>query len=225
MGVSNTTDQVAAAVGLNMQTAAEKQIASAAEYGVQLDVKTTVYLNDGSKAWPSTLAQALCDSPALADGTRQDMADLITRMLNLTKPFNATRLSRKLSAKAAEVARDILKRFGYTPDKLDIGLDIRDTVKAGKVIPDYIESTIRTRFEPDGLWLVDRWYPYERIKSYETDFPWYCFGIRFAGYVIPLSSVLAMRSIGIGQFQLLDTAACNSASADQLARRESLIKS
>jgi hypothetical protein len=224
MELSSTTNMVAAAVGMNMQAVADLQIASAADYGVSLDVRTEVYVSDGSKTWPSTLATALCEKPELAKGTRQDMADLVTNDLQLSKPFNVTRLSQKLSSKAVEVVSDTLKRFGYLTFHLERGLDIRDIVKAGKVVSDHTESKIQTKFAPDGVWLGSKWYPYERISSYETGKPWYCFGIRFAGYVTPLSTVLAMRDIGISQFIGLDEAALHGATPDQAGRREVLLR-
>jgi hypothetical protein len=220
--MDNTTGIVAMAVGMNMQTMADEQILAAQQHGVALDVKTEVYVNDGSKSWPSTLAYSLCDNPRLAQGTRQDMADLITKSLTLDKPFNPTRLSRALSSKAKSLVSDILRRFGYNPAKLDTGMDIRDTVKSGDAIVDDTESTIRTKFQTDGVFLAGKWYPYERVNSYETEMPWYCLGIRFAGCVIPLKTVLAMRGVGIGQFIELDEAARKRASADQVARRVAL---
>jgi hypothetical protein len=211
------------AVKMNMDTAAEKQIGGAAQFGVTLDVKTEVHVNDGSKAWPTAFAFALCRSPSKAEGSRQDMANLITSLLRLGKPFTPARLSKRLSNKSQSLICEILSKHGYSTINVNTGLDIRDAVKAGANSPSNDNHTIISRFEIDGAWLGEKWYPYERTSSYATDAPWYCFGLRFAGDLIPLKTVLAMRDIGVSQFIQLDEAAQKRATPDQMRRRKALM--
>lgn len=225
MHSSNDGSAIAVAVGMNMRTAADEQTRKASEYGVSLDVKSEVFVNDGSKAWPGALATTLCGAPELASGTRSDMAVLITKTLVLTKPFSPARLSRALSTKARAVVREILGRFGYNTMSINTGLDIRDSVKNGFVTASNDFHTINTRFEFDGVWLGNNWHPYFRYVSYETGKPWYCLGLRIAGDLIQLKTVLAMRDIGIGQFIQLDEAASRVASGERQQRRKSLLSS
>jgi len=49
-------------------------------------------------------------------------------------------------------------------------------------------------------------------------------GIRFAGDLIQLKTVLAMRDIGVSQFMELDKAAYGRATADQISKREYINK-
>lgn len=211
------------AAKIHMQAAAESAETSACRIGVDIDVSSAVYANDGSRAWPSTLARALCESPELAQGSRDDMAKLITTRLSLSKPFQSQRLSRELSAKSRPVVREILSKHGYTSLGFTTGLGIRDAVRAGKGTPVSHERSISTRFEADGVWLGPYWYPYERVASYATDQPWYCLGLRFAGDLIPLKTVLAMRDFGISEFMELDALAMRASNADQMKRRAALI--
>jgi len=117
-----------------------------------------------------------------------------------------------------------LSDHGYGSDTAKSGIGIRDAVKAGIALSNVRESMIKTTFHADGIELGDRWYSYERIASYETELPWYCFGLRFAGDLIPLKTVLAMRGLGLSEFQCLDAAAMNLATSDKLASRAWLLK-
>jgi hypothetical protein len=223
MSTTNTADMVAAAVGMNMRAAAEEQTRCAEQYGLSIDVVSSVFVNDGSKAWPSTLALTLCEHPDLAHGTRSDMAELITKCLALSKPFSPARLSRPLSAKAKILTVSILKRFAYNHTSVNTGLDIRDAVKAGVSAIGDVKHEIKTHFEADGVFLGNKWFPYERIRTYETGMPWYYLGLRFAGELIPLKAVLAMRDTGISQFIQLDEISQRVASPDRLERRTALM--
>jgi hypothetical protein len=218
----NMSGLVQAAVGLNMRRTATEQMLSAAGNGVNVEVSSSVYIVDGAKTWPTALTNALCRNPSLAAGTRQDMADLITRELHLSGPFNATRLSRSLSTKAKKLIDLILVQHGYIPTLADTGLGIRDAVKAGAASTDTLETPIKTKFHADGVTLGDKWYAYERVATYETEMPWYYLGLRFAGVSIPLKTLLAMRDIGIGEFQALDATAYLIASPDQQRGRDKL---
>lgn len=216
------SDDVIAGIGLNMRTEAKEQELAAARIGVGVDVRTQVYKNDGSKNYATELAKALCESPSLANGTREDMAALITSRLGLPKPFVATRLSRSLSVKAKSLVTRIMNEHGYDTSGLDRPVDIRDIIKSGQRKDSTGEHVISTRFEVDGVWLGGKWYPYERVVTYETDSPWYYLGIRFARDLIQLKNVLSMRDVGINQFIGLDEAARNRATREQLATRARL---
>jgi hypothetical protein len=220
--VSNHAGFVAVAVADNLKRTAVEQVAKAAEVGADISTKIQAFVNDGSKNWPTALATALCTSPELAEGTRDDMALLITKELNLKTQFVANRLSRDLSATARKLVTVILSGNGYCTDSLKSGLDIRNIVKAGKGEGDTGSHTINTRFEVDGVWLGRSWYPYEYFVTYETDRPWYFIGIRFAGDLIQLKTVLAMRDIGINQFINADEVAHKKATPDQLNRRQAI---
>lgn len=216
------TDDVLAGVGLNMRTKAKEQELAAAYSGVDVHIKTQVYKNDGSKNYATELAKALCESPSLASGTREDMAAIITSALGLPKPFVATRLSRSLSAKAKTLVTRIMHEHGYNTSGLDKAIDIRDIIKSGQRKDSTGEHTINTRFEVDGVWLASKWYPYERVVTYETDSPWYYLGVRFAKELIQLKTVLAMRDIGITQFIGLEKLARSRATTEQITTRAKL---
>lgn len=207
-----------------MRTKAAEQELSAAADGVSVAVSSTVHIDDGAKNYATVLATALCDRPDLASGTREDMGQLITTAMKLSRPFNPARLSRALSIRAKGLVSTILHRYGYNTATLINGLDIRDIVRAGTDALPSDEHAIRTRFEIDGVWLGAKWYPYERYATYETGCPWYRMGIRFAGDLIQLKTVLAMRDIGVSQFMELDKAAYGRATADQINKRENINK-
>ncbi|BAO86002.1 hypothetical protein [Caballeronia cordobensis] len=216
------TDTVLAGVGLNMRNKAEEQELAAAHIGVAVDIKTKVHKQDGSKNYATELAKALCETPALAKGTREDLATLITTRMGLDKPFGAYRLSKALTSTAKRMVVSIMNEHGYNTIGLNSALDIRNIIQSGERADSTGEHTINTRFEVDGVWLGRKWYPYERFVTYETDSPWYFLGIRFAGNLIQLKNVLAMRDIGINQFIGLDEAAHKRATAGQLATRAKL---
>lgn len=218
---------VHAAVKMNMRTKGNEQEISAARYGVNIDVISSVYVNDGAKNWPTVLATNLCNNPSLALGTRDDLAHMLTSACSMptATPFMATRLSRNLSVKAKALVDPILAGNGYGVELAVTGVGIRDAVRAGVNASNMRESVLKTTFHPDGIELGDRWYSYERIASYETGLPWYCFGLRFAGNVIPLKTVLAIRGFGISEFLNLDAAAMQLANTDQMKTRARLLAS
>ncbi|WP_175787184.1 MULTISPECIES: hypothetical protein [Burkholderia] len=207
-----------------MRTKAAEQELSAASIGVAVTVETTVHTDNDSKNYATVLATTLCETPDLAIGTREDMGQLITKAMSLSRPFNPARLSRALSLRAKNLVSGILSHYGYNPASLVKGLDIRDIVRAGTNMAPSDEHTVRTRFEVDGVWMGSAWYPYGRCRTYATDLPWYYLGIRFAGDFIPLRIVLAMRDIGVGQFIALDKAAHARATVEQISNRESINK-
>jgi hypothetical protein len=213
---------VRTAVRLNMRRKAAEQELSAAGNGVGVVVETRVFATDGSKNYATVLADTLCGDPRLAAGTRQDLANLITVKMNLDTPLNPTRLSRALSSRAKFLVDKILRLNGYNPILADTGLGIRDAVKAGKESASSIEVSMTTTFYAGGVSLGNKWYPYERVATYETEKPWYYLGVRFAGDCIQLKTILAMRGIGIGQFQDMDDSACASATQEQRIARAKL---
>jgi len=223
--VSNHASFVAFAVADNLKRTAEGQVASAAAVGADISTKIQTFVNDGSKNWPTALATVLCANPELAEGTRDDMAQLITESLSLKAQFVASRLSRDLSSKARKLVATILTNSGYIADSLRTGLDIRNIIKAGKGEVNGGSHTIKTRFEVDGVWLGQTWYSYEYFVTYETGCPWYFLGIRFAGELVQLKTLLAMREIGINEFIESDEAAYKRATPDQLRYRDLLTRS
>lgn len=215
-------DDVIAGIGLNMRTTAKEQELAGASNGVAVDIRTTVHKRDGSKNYATVLAKVLCETPSLANGTREDMANLITTHMGLDKPFGAYRLSKALTTAARLKVASIMNEHGYSTAGLNTALDIRNIIQSGECADSTGQHTINTRFEVDGVWLGGKWYQYERVVTYETGYPWYYLGIRFAGTLIQLKNVLAMRDIGINQFIGLDEAAGKRAAVEQLARRTAL---
>jgi|GEM_PF-1931720 len=226
----------AAYAAANMANAAEQQARMYAEDGTALAIVTKVHVIDGYKNWPGTLAKALVSSPELSEGTRQDMADLIQSELQHPDAFPPTRLSKPLSDKARQVVASILSDAMYDASSLSNGLSIRDAVKAGKQAgSDAIESAISTSFHPDGVTFIEKvprdretgkcgkFYPYVSVTSYDEK-PWHRLGIRFAGQTLPMTVVLAMRSLGLQQFQDADAKAMAGASNEQRAIRDALIR-
>jgi hypothetical protein len=220
--LSQIDEMVRAAVRLNMRHKADEQELSAAGNGVDVVVEIRTFAADGSKNYATVLAETLCLDPKLADGTRQQLANLITTKMKLPAPFNPTRLSRVLSAKAKVLVDKILARYGYNPAAADTGVGIRDAVKAGKELTYCIEETISTTFHAGGISLGKKRYEYERVATYETGKPWYYLGVRFAGDIIQLKTILAMRNIGIGEFINADEAAVRLAGPEEFANRKKL---
>jgi hypothetical protein len=213
---------IRSAVRVNMRGKAAEQELSAASNGVDVEVKSSVYINDGAKTWPTVLASMLCITPSLSSSTRQGLADLLTQELKLSKPFDASRLSKALTTKAKMLTDRILIEQGYDTSLATSGIGIRDAVAAGKMQTTGRDSVISTRFEADGVCLGTKWYPYERVATYETEMPWYYLGLRIAGVPVALKTVLAMRDIGIGEFQNYDSAALLAATTDRLSNRKRL---
>lgn len=213
---------VAAGVAMNMRHVAEAQKRSAALMNTSLHVETRVHIEDGSKSFATVLAKFLCENPEYADGTRADLAGIITRELGLAAPFNAVRLSKALSDKARRRVVDILKQCGYPTDALVTALDIREIIKAGKTVSGCLSHTTETRFDVDAITFNGKRYEYVLFDE-TSHLPWYRLGLRFAGRRVQLATILAIRSIGIGQFQSMDEAAYKAATPEQLARRAELI--
>jgi hypothetical protein len=224
-GLLNDKQSHAIVAAMNMQTHAEQQIRMFREDGTELAIDARVYVLDGYKNWPSVLTRALIATPETASGNRLDMADLIQRELAHPEPFPPTRLSKALSEKAKKVVAGLLSDSGYVTSKLTNGLSIRDAVRAGRETLPVTATTIETMFHVDGVTFAEKgkFYPYVSCASYD-DRPWYRFGIQFAGLVMPLAPVLAMRGVGISQFIEQDERAVRGASRKQCAARESLLE-
>jgi hypothetical protein len=219
-GSLNIKQEHAIVAAMNMQNHAETQAQMFREDGTVLSIATKVYVVDGYKNWPSVLAKALVADPTLANGTRQDMADLIQRQLLQPEPFPAYRLSKALTDKARTVVQPILASAQYDASSLTNGLSIRDAVRRGTSKPTRATTTIETVFHPDGVTFGEKGktYPYESLPSYD-DRPWYRLGINFGGRLVPLSVVLAMRGVGIQQFIERDEQAiCGATEAERKVR-------
>lgn len=142
--------------------------------------------------------------------------------MKLTR-FVATRLSRDLSVKSRGLVRNILRQHGYPTDSLVKALDIRDIVKAGKTASGCLTHTTETRFEVDAVTFNGKRYEYVLFDE-TASLPWYRLGVRFAGKVVQLARVLAIRSIGVGEFQNMEEAAHKVATQKQLAHRAGLTR-
>jgi hypothetical protein len=216
----------AAYAAANMANAAEQQARMYAEDGTHLAIVTKVHVVDGYRYWPGTLAKALVARPELSGGTRQDMADLIQSELRHPDAFPPTRLSKPLSDKARHVVASILTDAMYDASGVSTGVSIRDAVKAGKqTTSDAIECAVSTTLHADGVSFNEKnkFYPYAPVTSYD-DRPWYRLGIQVAGQVLPMTVVLAMRGLGIQQYQEADAKALAAASTAQRDARAALIR-
>lgn len=223
--MSNVTyaGMVAAAVTMNMRRKASEEELSAARAGASVTVVTEVHIEDGAKNFATVLATFLCENPEHADGTREDLAGIITRTMGLPKPFRADRLSKDLSVKSRKLVRDVLRHHGYPTDLLIKALDVRDIVRAGKTVSGCLTHTTETRFDVDAVTFNGKRYEYCLFDE-TSEMPWYRLGIKFAGRYVQLATVLAIRGIGIGQFQKMDAATHKVATNEQLARRAELIE-
>lgn len=211
------TGMVATGVAMNMRRKASEQELAAAQAGASVTVVTEVHVDDGAKNYATVLATFLCENPEHAEGSREDLAGIIARELKITR-FVPTRLSRDLSVKSRRLVRDILRQHGYPTDSLIKALDIRDIVRAGKIISGCLTHTTETRFDVDAVTFNGKRYEYCLFDE-TSALPWYRLGVCFAGRHVQLATVLAIRSIGIGQFQSMDEAAHKVATVAQLAKR------
>ncbi|WP_157654289.1 hypothetical protein [Burkholderia ubonensis] len=198
--------------------AAEKAESLAATTGVSVTVRTNVYVEDGSAHWATVLTEMLCANPALANGNRARMADMLKEALGL-QSFTANRLSKSLSTGQRALVAAILDKHGYDTSTLTTGLSIRDIVKenirAGSAKP----TTISTKFHADHIEIDGvsfQYRPRERtpMGKAENDF---C--IRVAGVDVPLTAVLRLRNIGLGEFRLADKRAVDAATGKQKENR------
>lgn len=101
-------------------------------------------------------------------------------------------------------------------------MDIRDIVKAGKTVSGCLTHTTETRFDVDAVTFNGKRYEYLLFDE-TSELPWYRLGVRFAGKRVQLVTILAVRSIGIGQFQNMDKAAHRVATKERLAKRANLM--
>ncbi|MCP3709953.1 hypothetical protein M3I54_23725 [Paraburkholderia sp. CNPSo 3274] len=216
------TSQHEMAVGIAMRQQAELYEVEAAKVGTSLKVVTAVYTDDGTASYATALAQFLVDNPEHAEGTRDDMAGIVTRQLGLTKPFPPSRMSRDLTRKQRDLVRKLLEPHGYPTGAIVTALHIRDAVRLGKASISAVAVTMETKFEVHQVTMNGKTYPYTLVDS-ATALPWYRLGIRYAGRNIALHEVLAIRSIGIGQFRNMDEQAYRAAGAEALATRTALM--
>lgn len=221
-------DSVLMATESTMQQAAEKAQALAEKCGVPIYINTRTGIDDGSRLWPTALAGTLCETPDLAHGTRQDMADLITARMVLAAPFNPTRLSQALTQGAKQHVGKVFNAYGYGDVTLGNGLSIRDTVRRGKDMQDVceIKREISTKFYADRVVIDGTTFRYKQRERVALGQPWRDFAMRMtvnaAGVDVPLLYLLKMRGIGIGEFISADEAARAQASSEELVIRAQL---
>ncbi|WP_168794683.1 hypothetical protein [Paraburkholderia aromaticivorans] len=224
--IQNDPDQVAMAVRARVDKAGAEATADAATSGHAVTVKTTVYLEDGSKNWPTTLAEMVCKTPSIAKGKAADIAARLTMELALDKPFRPSRLSKPLSANALRMVRPILSSCGYEVSGLAKGTDIvrivRDNLRRGVTVP----QTITTKFYADRVELDGRSFAYRQRDRVPTGNAWHDLSLRLtigvAGVDVPLAAVLKLRNIGIGEFIQADERARHAASAGEAEKRATI---
>ncbi|MFM0648092.1 hypothetical protein PQR14_27555 [Paraburkholderia bryophila] len=224
--VQTDTGQAVMAVQSKVTCAAAEATAVAAESGHSITVKTAVYLEDGSKNWPTVLAEMVCATPSAAQGKAADVAERLTRELELTKPFPPAKLSKPLPEAALRLVRPILEDHGYEVSGLTKGSDIvrivRDNVRSGATVP----QTITTKFYADRVELDGRSFVYRQRERVPTGNAWHDLSLRLtigvAGVDVPLVAVLKLRNIGIGEFIQADEAARKTASVAEAERRAAI---
>lgn len=221
-------DNVLMATASAMQQAAERARTVAAALGVPIYIKTTTGIADGSRLWPTTLAGTLCEAPDLAQGSRQDMADLLTTTMRLRKPFDPTRLSKPLGAPALRHVGRIFDHHGYRGIVLRNGTSIQETVQRGKDMQDVceIKREISTKFYADRVVIDGTTFRYKQRDRVPLGQPVHDFAMRMtvdaAGVDIPLIYLLKMRGISIGEFIAADEAARVQAPSEERAIRARL---
>lgn len=228
---------VSAQHGLNEQ--ASKAEAQAAEIGVDITAKVTVYENDGSKNWAGELTRYLCENPKEATKTRAELALLVSQILGISK-FSATRLSRAdaISGKAKEIfVIPVLKTNGYGISGINTGMDIAKSIAAGKASSNVISLDSKIKVEIDGISVFDArklrapssdgWtkYPYVADPHASTELVWHRVLVQMPNRAIRLTDFLAIRGMGINEFVTLDEAARLVATARQIAKRATLMAS
>lgn len=201
--------------------AAEKAEALAASAGVAVTVKTSVFIDDGSKRWATVLAELLCGNPELANNNRQGLADLLAQRMQLDS-FTANRLSKPLSTDQLSRVSAILAEHGYDTSTLKTGLNIRDIIKGNVRYGAAKPTEITTRFYADHIEIDGVSFQYRPRERTPMGQPENDFCIRIAGVDVPLMAVLKLRNIGLGEFRLADTKALNSADATQTQNRTRL---
>lgn len=224
--IETDTEQAVMAVQSKVAKAADEATAAAAASGHSVTVKTTVYLEDGSRNWPTTLAEMVCAAPSIAQGKAADIAERLTNELALDKPFRAARLSKPLPANALLMVRPILSSHGYEVSGLTKGSDIvrivRENIRSGATVP----QTITTKFFADRIELDGRSFAYRQRDRVPTGNAWHDLSLRLtigvAGVDVPLAAVLKLRNIGIGEFIQADEAAVTSANDAEAERRRLL---
>ncbi|CAL8474483.1 hypothetical protein [Caballeronia sp. S22] len=226
----------------NLNEQANKAEAQAAQLGVDITAKVTVYENDGSKNWAGELACYLCEHPKDASKTRAELALIVQSLLGVSK-FSANRLSMPsaLGAKAKEIfVIPVLKANGYGVSQINTGMDIAKTIVAGKTGLNVISLDSKIKVELDGISVFDPrkirpsttrsggsdgWtkYPYVPDPNASTALLWHRVLVQMPNRAIRLVDFLAVRGMGINEFATLDEAAHSLASARQSSKRAGLM--
>lgn len=226
----------------NLTEQAIKAESQAAEGGVDITAKVTVYENDGSKNWAGELTRYLCEHPKDAGKTRAELALLLQSLLAVDK-FSANRLSMPsaLGAKAKELfVIPVLKANGYGVSQINTGMDIAKSILAGKTGLNVISLDSKIKVEIDGISVfdprkirpsttrsngTDGWtkYPYVPDPFASTELLWHRVLVQMPNRAIRLVDFLAIRGMGINEFATLDEAAHSVANGRQLSKRAGLI--
>jgi hypothetical protein len=221
--MSRKTAKIVQAVRSQAEEVAKELTETAAKQDVKLVAKVSVVPASNFPDWPTKLAEALCDNPALAGQTNQQLASVIEARSGRTG-FNTSLMSKDLSQGQQAHAAAILREHGYSTATLVKGTDIKRIVKdqVREETPEAVATKISTVFFPDGVAIDGKTYKYRQRNNTPTGLPWNDLCIRLAGVEIPLCSVLKLRGVGIGEFQLKDAAAKEFASTEQTVRRQEL---
>jgi len=207
------------AVRQQAQEAIDTLTDSAEAHGVPIVGKVTVFLKSEFPNWATTLATALCENPGLAKATNQELVAAIEAKEG-KRGFNPKLMSKKLSANQQRLAAEVLTKNGYRATELSKGTDIKRIVRDGVTSDTPVNGS--TVFFADAISIDGKVYKYRQRNTTPTGMPWNDLCIRMAGTEVPLHVVLTLRGVGIGRFQLEDTAANEFASTEQTVRRQQL---
>jgi len=200
------------------EQAAQGLVDSAAEQEVAVVAKVSIFPVSEFPGWATTLAKALCENPELAKEPNHRLAAVIEANEGKSG-FNPKVISKNLSAAQQSYAADILREHGYRVTDLFKGTDIKRIVLDG-VGSSQSGKDSATAFFADGVSIDGKVYQYRQRNTTPTGMPWNDLCIRIAGVEVPLQTVLTLRNVGIGQFQLKDAAAKAFASTEQTVRRQ-----
>lgn len=199
------------------ERAAQEQVDIAATQGVEVVAKVLVFPVSEFPDWATTLAKLLCKKPELAKEANHKLAALIEEHEGKTG-FNPKIMSRDLSEKQRSYAADVLLSHGYDIAGLTTGTDIKRIVNGG----DRSSRPAPTLFFADAVSIDGTTYKYRQRNTTPTGTPWNDLCIRIGGVEVPLVTVLKLRNISIGEFQQLNKAALEFASAEQTVNRQAL---
>ncbi|MDB5764198.1 MAG: hypothetical protein JWQ21_3193 [Herminiimonas sp.] len=206
-----------------MAEARQQAIEDAERDGVKLYIpRIPVLVQDGREKWPSTLAEILCERPALACEANQTLMLFVSERLGLSETLQGNSMSKTLSVRARNFVQHVLASYGYDGSRIVKGTDIKRVVKNEVRLGTSAVQPLTTTFEADSIVLDGQPYKYRHRERKATEQAWHDFSIRISGVDVPLIAVLRLRNIGIGAFMAADEAALKCANPDSVARRKAI---